>query len=57
MVFLYFRIQRLENYMRHFGIVFTLCLKYCSMLVRYLDIENGKWSGNGMEIENDFEYA
>ena len=27
------------------------------MLERYLDIKNGKWSGNGMEIENAFEYA
>jgi len=25
--------------------------------VRYLDIENRKWSGNGMEIENAFEYV
>ena len=52
-----FGVQKWENYIRHFGTLFTLCLKYCSMLVRYLDIKNGKWSGNGMEIEYAFEYA
>ena len=52
-----FRIQKYKNSMRYFGTLFTLCLKYCSMLVRYLDIKNRKWSGNGMEIENAFEYA
>ena len=25
------------------------------MLVRYLDIKIGKWSGNRMEVENAFE--
>ena len=52
-----FGVQKWKNCIRHFGTLFTLCLKYCSMLVRYLDIKNGKWSGNGMEIENAFEYA
>ena len=52
-----FGVQKWGNSIRHFGTLFTLCLKYCSMLVRYLDIKNGKWSGNGMEIENAFEYA
>ena len=52
-----FGVQKWENCIRHFGTLFTLCLKYCSMLVRYLDIKNRKWSGNGMEIENAFEYA
>ena len=52
-----FGVQKWENSIRYFGTLFTLCLKYCSMLVRYLDIKNRKWSGNGMEIENAFEYA
>ena len=43
-------------YIRHFGTLSTLCLK-SSMLERCLDIKNGKWSGNGMEIENAFENA
>ena len=52
-----FGVQKWDYDIRHFGTLFTLCLKYCSMLVRYLDIKNRKWSGNGMEIENAFEYA
>ena len=52
-----FGVQKWGNSIRHFGTLFKLCLKYCSMLVRYLEIKNGKWSGNGMEIENAFEYA
>ena len=51
-----FGVQKWENSIRHFGTLFTLCLK-SSMLERYLDIKNGKWSGNGMEIENAFENA
>ena len=55
-IFYGFRVQKWENSIRHFGTLFTLCLK-SSMLERYLDIKNGKWSENGIEIENAFEYA
>ena len=51
-----FRGSEMGKSIRYFGTLFTLCLK-SSMLERYLDIKNGKWSGNGMEIENAFENA